>query len=88
MNTFRLTVSSPDGTVWEGDSVIMLSLRGIEGELAILAGHIPFITPIVPCDCKIELEDDTELIGHIDGGLLSVSAEGVTLLSGSFRMIE
>ncbi|MBQ9112462.1 MAG: hypothetical protein IJY08_02665 [Clostridia bacterium] len=87
MNTFRLVVSSPDGNVWDGEAV-MLTLRGVSGDLAVLAGHIPFVTTVVPCDCKIELADDTERIGHTDGGLLTVSSEAVTLLSGSFRWKE
>ena len=73
MNTFRLVVSSPDGNVWDGEAV-MLTLRGVSGDLAVLAGHIPFVTTVVPCDCKIELADDTERIGHTDGGLLTVSS--------------
>lgn len=83
MNLFSLLVSSPDGDVFRGE-VYMLSLRGFEGDLAILSGHIPFVTAVKPCDCKIELEDGTELLAHTDGGLLSVSGESVTLLSGSF----
>ena len=87
MNTFRLIISSPSGHLFNG-SVEMLALRGIEGELAILAGHTPFVTTVVPCDCKILLEDDTERLGHTAGGLLTVSAEAVTLLSGSFEWKE
>ena len=87
MNQFRLIVSSPDGTVFD-EQAVMLTLRGIAGDLAIMAGHIPFVTTVVPCDCKIELEDETERIAHLDGGLLTVSAEAVTLLSGSFRWKE
>ncbi len=83
MNTYRLVISSPDGHVWNGD-VVMLSLRGAMGDLAIMAGHIPLMTSVKPCDCKIELADGTVKIGHINGGLLTVSSDGVTLLSGSF----
>ena len=84
MNTFPLVISSPNGHVFSGDAV-MLTLRGTEGELAILAGHVPFVTSVVPCTCKIELPDDTDRTGQIDGGLLCVTNKGVTLLSGSFR---
>ena len=84
MKTFKLRISSPDGNIWEGESV-MLTLRGIAGDLAVMAGHIPFVTSVKPCDCKIELEDGEEKIGHTDGGLLTVSSERVTLLSGSFK---
>lgn len=84
MNTFKLIISSPDGNTFEGD-VVSLSIRGSEGELAILAGHIPFVTSVVECDCKIELPDGTERTGHTQGGVLTVSKDSVILLSGSFN---
>ncbi len=83
MNTFHLIVSSPDGHLFNGDAV-KITLRGAEGDLAVMAGHIPFVTSVQTCDCKIEFDDGTEKIGHLDGGLLTVSSEDVTLLSGSF----
>ncbi len=83
MSTFKLVVSSPDGDKFNAEAV-KLALRGTEGDLAILAGHIPFITAVKPCDCKIELEDGTEKIAHIDGGLLTVTDKKTTLLSGTF----
>lgn len=59
MNTFKLTIASPDGNKFS-DEAQMLTVRGIEGDLAIMAGHIPFITALQPCDCKIVLPDGTE----------------------------
>ncbi|MBP9988054.1 MAG: F0F1 ATP synthase subunit epsilon [Ruminococcus sp.] len=83
MNTFKLIIASPDGNKFD-DEVEMLVVRGISGELAVLAGHIPFVTTLQPCDCKIVLSDGSEKIGTTDGGLLTVSAEKTTLMSGSF----
>jgi len=87
MNSYNLVISSPDGTVFDGEAVF-LSLRGAEGELAVMAGHIPFITSVKPCECKVELSDGTEKKARIDGGLLTVDADKVTLLSGSFKWNE
>ena len=87
MKTYKLTVATPDGNAFDGE-VIMLTVRGVAGELAVMAGHIPFVTAIKPCDCKIELEDGEDKIAHVDGGLLTVSTEGVTLLAGSFAWAE
>ena len=83
MKTFTLKIASPEGELFSGDAV-KISLRGTEGSFAIMAGHVPFATSIKPCDCKIELEDGEERIAHTDGGLLTVSAEKVLFLSGSF----
>ena len=87
MNTFKLTVSSPDGDLFSGE-IVNLSLRGAMGDLAIMAGHIPFITSVVPGECKIEFEDGEEKIGTTEGGILTVTKEKVILLAGSFRWKE
>ena len=87
MNSFKLTISSPNGNVWEGDAVF-LSLRGISGDLAIMANHTPFITPVKPCNVKIELQDESELHGRLKDGLLTVADNCVTLLTGSFELKE
>ena len=87
MKTFTLKISSPNGDVFFGEAV-KLCVRGTEGELAILAGHIPFVSSVVSCDCKIEPEDGTEKIGHTNGGVLTVTNELVLLLSGDFSFTD
>lgn len=84
MNTFKLTVASPDGNQFMGD-VVKLDVRGTEGELAVMAGHIPFVTSLVKCPCTIWLDENTKRTATADGGLLSVDTDSVTLLAGSFK---
>ncbi len=84
MKSYHLTISTPDGNVYD-ESACMLTLRGIEGELAILAGHIPFITAVKPCDIIVVTEDDNEKTAHTEGGILTVTAEKTTLLSSGFE---
>lgn len=84
MNTFKLTVSSPDGNKFSGE-IVKLDVRGVEGELAIMAGHIPFVTSIVKAPCAIWIDEDTKKTAVTDGGLLTVDTDAVTLLSGSFK---
>lgn len=82
MKTFKFVVSTPEGNLFEGD-VIKVSLRGSEGDLAIMANHTPFVTSVVPCKCSLELEDGSSRYLLIERGLLSVLADSVTLMSGS-----
>ena len=83
MSSYLLKISSPNGDLFCGN-VTKLCVRGTEGELAVMAGHIPFVSYVKPCECKIELEDGSERFGLIQGGLLTVSKEQVILLSGEF----
>lgn len=87
MNLFRLTVSTPNGNAFDGEAV-SVSLRGAEGELAVMAGHAPIVTTVKPCRCRITLEDESTLEADTDGGLLTVSSNSATLLTGSFRRSE
>ncbi|MBQ9976153.1 MAG: F0F1 ATP synthase subunit epsilon [Clostridia bacterium] len=87
MKAFPLKISSPDGDIFSGE-VEMLSLRTTEGELAILAGHIPFVSSVVACKCKLLLPDETEIVAYTDGGVLTVSSDKTVLLTGSWEREE
>ena len=86
MKTFLLRISSPEGDIFCGN-VTKLILRGSEGDLAVLAGHVPFVTAVMPCVCRIELEDGTEKRAKTETGLLNVASEKVSLLSGTFEWL-
>ncbi len=82
MKTFKFVVSTPEGSLFHGD-VVSISLRGQEGDLAIMANHTPFATAVKPCRCAVAFEDGSNRHLRIERGLLSVSAEVVNLMSGS-----
>ena len=83
MKQFKLVVSTPCGNVLEKEA-IMLSVRGSEGSLAIMAGHIPFITTTKEGEVKVKTETE-EKIYKATSGVLTVTKEQVTLLCGEFE---
>ena len=87
MNTYTLKITSPDGVVFE-DSVENLSVRGVEGDLAVMAGHIPFVTSVKKGVCKVTLAGGEEKQAQTDGGLLTVGKEETIFLSDTFRWQE
>ncbi len=84
MNTYKLIVSTPDGYAFE-DDVCALYLRGADGDLAVMAGHIPFATVVKKGDCKIELKDGGTVNADIGSGILTVGDKETILLSGFFE---
>ena len=64
---------------------MVLIVRGSEGELAVMAGHIPFITAVKSGECKIVLPDDSEKTAQIGGGILTVQNDKTTLLCSDFK---
>ncbi len=86
MKTFKLQIAAPDGMRFDGEAV-QLSVRGIGGDLAVLAGHIPFVTALKDGECRVYTgETGTEIRkGRCRGGMLIVSKEAVRVMSSDFE---
>lgn len=89
MKKFHLQIAAPDGMRYDGDAV-QISVRGIEGELAVLAGHIPFVTALKAGECRVYTgEDGMELRrAQYSGGMLTVADGIVRMVSADFRWTE
>lgn len=87
MKTYLLTIATPDGNLLHEDAAALF-LRGAQGDLAVLPGHVPFVTTVKSGVCRVEFADGTVRTGHCDSGILSVGAKETTLLSGTFRWDE
>ena len=87
MTPFSLKISSPEGDLFSG-KVLSLSLRGTEGDLAVMAGHIPFISYVKECDCRILLENEKEIVSHTPGGILTVGKDETVFLCSAFTPKE
>ncbi len=85
MKTFRLTVSTPLGNEFQGE-VMEISLRGVEGSLAVRAGHIPFMTATKSGEIRITDAEANDIMAEASEGILTVSREGATLLIGEFKI--
>ena len=87
MNTFKLQIAAPDGMRYDGDAV-QISVRGIEGDLAVMAGHIPFVTALKSGECRVYTDEKTVRRASCSGGMLMVSKDCVRLLSSDFMWIN
>ncbi|MBR5311521.1 MAG: F0F1 ATP synthase subunit epsilon [Clostridia bacterium] len=87
MNTFKLQIAAPDGMRYDGDAV-QISVRGIEGDLAVMAGHIPFVTALKSGECRVYTDEKTIRRANCSGGMLMVSKDCVRLLSSDFTWVN
>lgn len=86
MKNYHLIISTPNGNVFDGEAA-MLTVRGSEGDLAVLADHIPFITAVKECTGSIVFDDNTEKQIKIGGGILTVNKNVTTLLTSDFNYL-
>ncbi len=79
----HVDVVAVEAKVWSGDAE-MLVARTTEGELAILAGHAPLLGQLAePGQVRIKTAGGQERAYDVDGGFLSVTENGVTVLAES-----
>lgn len=87
MKSFLLTISTPDETVFSGKAM-QLSVRGTEGALSIMAGHIPFATAVMEGELAVVSEEGIKKTARSAGGILSVDTDKVTYLTSTFSFEE
>jgi F-type H+-transporting ATPase subunit epsilon len=71
--------------VWSGEAEMVVA-RTTEGELGVLPGHAPLLGQLAePGQVRIKLAGGEQAAYEVDGGFLSVTGEGVTILAESVR---
>lgn len=78
--TTHLDVVSAEELIFSG-RVSHLAVSGQEGELGIMPGHTPLLTPIKPGMVNMVKQNGDEEVIYISGGFLEVQPGGVTVLA-------
>ena len=80
MSTMQCDVVSVQESLYSG-AVTMLIAKGAGGELGIMPGHAPLVTLLKPGAIRVLLEDGTEELIYVSGGVLEVQPHVVTVLA-------
>ncbi len=86
MAGFMLEIVTPDRKFFE-EEVDMVIVRGLEGDLGILRGHSPLVTPLDIGKIKIK-QAGTTRIAAVAGGYIEVGKEKVTIISDAAEWPE
>ena len=80
MSTMQCDVVSVKESLYSG-AVTMLIAKGAGGELGIMPGHAPLVTLLQPGAIRVILENGTEELIYVSGGVLEVQPHVVTILA-------
>lgn len=73
--------------VWSGEAEMVVA-RTTEGELGVLPGHAPLLGQLAePGQVRIKLPGGQQVSYEVDGGFLSVTGGGVTVLAESATLV-
>ena len=66
-------VVTPERELWTGSAATVLA-RGVDGEVGILAGHMPLLVRLAIGPLRIQRDGEPELLAVVDGGFLHVTS--------------
>jgi F-type H+-transporting ATPase subunit epsilon len=78
--TLAVRLVSPERVLYTGDARVVTA-RTIEGDIAFLTGHAPFIGALGAGEIRIGQESGTDEVFDVDGGFVEVKDNVVTILS-------
>ncbi|MBS0211918.1 MAG: F0F1 ATP synthase subunit epsilon [Proteobacteria bacterium] len=79
-STIRCDIVSAEEAIFHG-TVTMVIASGEMGELGIAPRHAPLITRLKPGQVRVILEDGSEQMFFVSGGILEVQPQVVTVLA-------
>ena len=83
MAELNVEIVAVDRKIWSGVGSFLFT-RTTAGEIGILPHHIPLVAQLVDdAMVRVERDGDDDLRIAVDGGFLSVTEEGVTILAES-----
>ena len=87
MAQLHVELVSVESKIWSGEASMVVA-RTTEGELGVLPGHTPLLGQLVdPGAVRIKTESG-EFAYTVNGGFLSVTHEGVSILAESAEQAD
>ncbi len=83
--TFRLQVATPEKPVFSGQARSLVA-PGAEGYFGVLANHAPMVALLAVGDLTVWAGDGTETHVAVNGGVLEVSGNSVTVLADTAEL--
>ncbi len=83
MAELNVEIVAVDRKIWSGEATFLFT-RTTVGEIGILPRHIPLVAQLVDdAMVRVEREGEDDLRIAVDGGFMSVTEEGVSILAES-----
>lgn len=83
---FKLEIVTPERLVYSSD-IDLVTIPTIQGEISILAHHIPLVTVIQPGEIRIRKETEISYMAIV-GGFVQVTGSKVTILADAAERAE
>jgi len=86
MATFRLEIATPERVVYS-DTVTSVSMPTVDGEITVLANHMPIVTVLKAGELVIR-RDGTDTPFAVSGGVIEVTGSKLRVLADSAERFD
>ena len=86
-NKIQVDIVTPSSTIMS-DYFNMIVVRTLNGELGILADHLPLISTLKEWPVKLKKDDGTVIYVSVSGGFMEVRDNKVTILAPTAELPE
>lgn len=87
MATIKVSLLATDRSVWQGQATSVV-LRTLDGELGILAGHVPMLSSLAVGPVFINTESGERIAAAVHGGFVTVDHNEVTIFAQRCELKE
>lgn len=87
-NTFKVTIITPDGTVYDNDQVTMLIMNTSGGQMGIMANHVPLLAALEISTVRIKQVDGTDEVAAVNGGIIQFDGHDAMIAADSAELPE
>lgn len=85
---FKVTIITPDGTVYDNDKVTMLVMNTSGGQMGIMANHVPLIAALEISTVRIKHSEGTDEVAAVNGGIIQFDGHDALIAADSAEMPE
>ena len=86
MTTFSLKIITPEKIFYDGE-IVQIGLTTKEGNIGIMAGHVPYVANLVPSSIK-EKDGEEFRVAAVAGGMVKMSGNEAVVVTSAVEWAE
>ena len=85
---FKVTIITPDGTVYDNDKATMLIMNTAGGQMGIMANHVPLLASLEISVVRVKHDDGEDEVAAVNGGIIQFDGLHAVIAADSAELPE
>lgn len=85
-STFKVTIITPDGTVYENKDATMLVMDTRGGQMGIMANHVPLVAALQISALRVKHNSAKDDVIAVNGGFMEFNENAATVVADSAEL--